>query len=283
MFNHRRHTIIGLLALFMLLSLTIPAAGQAEVETHYWLGRPIPPSGYTKIDRGLPYGWTRWGQSPIHHGVDLPNRLGTPVVAAAPGVVYYAGTDADKAFGPYPNFYGNVIVIQHNITAPEGGTVYTLYGHLNSIEVQPGQQVTLEQRIGTVGKTGIAIWYHLHFEVRVGNPDDYNAVRNPELWFAPRPGTGTLVGRMLDANGGLAMGIRLVMSTKRAAYPGWSYADASMHSDPAYNENFTIGDLPAGCYRLRVKDGHGGYAYDQPNICIQAGKTVFVEVRLKPF
>ena len=54
-----------------------------------------------------------------------------------------------------------------------------------------------------------------------------------------------------------------------------------MRSDPAYQENFTLGDLPAACYVLRVKDNHGGYLFSQP-VCIKAGQTVFVDVKLKP-
>ncbi len=282
-----RRRILLLFTLLAVILLAVPAAGPAkaadEIQPHYWLARPAPAGATQKVDRGLPYGWTRNGQSPIHHGVDIPNRLGTPVLAAADGIVYFAGADSDKAFGPYPNFYGNVVVIQHNMAAPEGGTLFTLYGHLDSVGAQAGQNVGQGQPIGTVGKTGIAIWYHLHFEVRIGNPDDYSAVRNPELWYAPLPKTGTLVGRMLDSDGGLAMGIRLTAGTRTGLWPVWTYADASMRSDPAYGENFVIGDLPVGCYRLRVKNGKGGYAYDQPNVCIGAGQTVFVEVRLKPF
>ncbi len=261
--------------------LALPTPSRAEVQTHYWFNRPISKPGVSTVDRGLPYGWTRWGQSPIHHGVDLPNRLGTPVIAAADGTVYYAGSDADRVVGPNANFYGNVIVIQHDMAAPEGGTLFTLYGHLNDVIVQAGQRVTQGQQIGTVGKTGIALWYHLHFEVRVGSGDDYNATRNPELWFAPRKGAGTVIGKMVDANGSPAMGIRFTFSTKTSVYPGWTYADSSMHSDPNYNENFTMGDLPAGCYTLRVKNNKGGYAYEQ-KICVKSGETVFVNAQLAP-
>ena len=272
---------IALISLLLLCLLVAPTVSLAEVPTHYWLGRPIPATAHTSVDRGLPFGWTRNGRSPIHHGVDIPNRLNAPVIAAANGTVYYAGSDQGRVFGPYPNFYGNVVVIQHDMAAPEGGSLFTLYGHLNTITVQAGQRVGQGETIGGVGMTGIALWYHLHFEVRSGNGDDYNAVRNPELWYAPRKGTGTLIGRMVDSNGGLAMGIRFTMSTPKGVYPGWTYAEATMHSDPTYNENFTMGDLPAGCYSLLVKNGHGGYAFTQ-RVCLKSGQTVFVDVKLAP-
>lgn len=254
---------------------------RADVQTHYWLGRPIPPEYTTRQQIGFPYGGTRAERSPLHHGVDLLNKLNTPVIAAADGTVYYAGPDSEHIFGPYANFYGNVVVIQHDLTAPEGGTLFTLYGHLNAITVQAGQRVGRGQQIGAVGKSGIALWYHLHFEVRVGNPQDYNAVRNPELWYAPEPGTGKIVGRMVDSKGGLAMGIRFVITTPHSVIPNWTYANADVPSDPAYNENFVAGDLLAGCYRFRVK-GRGPYAYDEP-FCISSGETLIMQVQLKPF
>ncbi len=275
-------TLLLIVCAVFLAGPTVSRADTPTVPTHYYFDRPIAPTGSGKVDRGLPYGWTRWGQSPIHHGVDMENRLNTPVIAAADGVVYYAGDDSSRVFGPHPNFYGKLVVLQHDLKTPEGGSLFTLYGHLNVISVQAGQHVGKGQQIGGVGKTGIAVWYHLHFEVRVNNPDDYNAVRNPELWFAPRPGTGTLIGRMVDADGAPAMGIRYTMSPTRGVYPGWTYADPGIPADPAYNENFTMGDLPAACYMLRVKDNHGGYAFVQ-QVCIKAGQTVFVNVQLKPF
>jgi hypothetical protein len=202
------------------------------------------------------------------------------VIAAAAGTVYYAGPDSTQVFGAYANFYGNVVVIQHDVTAPEGGPLFTLYGHLNAVTVQTGQRVGVGEQIGAVGKEGIALWYHLHFEVRVGNPNDYNAVRNPELWLAPEPGTGKIIGRMVDAAGGLAMGIRMTISTANGAIPNFTYAEPSIPADPTYNENFVVPDLAAGCYRLRVK-GRGKWAYDEP-FCIKSGETKLMTVQLKP-
>src|SRR5258706_1628557 len=272
--------IAVILAIVSLLGT--PTVSHADPATHYWLARPIPSQFVTQQQLGFPYGWTRSGRSPIHHGIDFLNRLNTPVIAAAAGTVFYAGPDATNVFGPYGNFYGNVVVIQHNMTAPEVGTVFTLYEHLAQVTVQTGQPVTAGQQIGAVGKAGIALWYHLHFEVRVGNPQDYNAVRNPELWYAPQPGTGKVIGRMVDANGGLAMGLRYTIVTKVVVYPSWTYAEATMPSDPTYHENFVLGDLPADCYRFRVRNGKGGYAYDD-QFCIAAGETKVLQIQLKPF
>lgn len=274
-FNKR---VFLVLVLILLSSPQWSVIGQSDIQTHYLIGRPIPASKNVQPDFGFPYGWDRKGRSPIHHGVDIPNRRGTPVIAAADGTVFYAGTDMENLFGPKPDFYGNVIVIQHDFSAPEGGTVFTLYGHLNTIAVQTGQRVAIGEQIGTVGMTGIAIGPHSHLEVRIGDPQNYNAVRNPELWYAPLPGRGNLIGRMLDVNGNIAMGVRYVLSTSKNVYPSWTYADPSIPSDPLYNENFVMNDLRAGCYQFRVRGGTG-YAADQA-VCIEPGQTVFLEIRL---
>jgi hypothetical protein len=171
-----------------------------------------------------------------------------------------------------------VIILQHDFDAPEGGRLFTLYGHLQTIAVQTGQRVNVGDQIGTVGMTGIAMGSHLHFEVRIGNPEDYFAVRNPELWLKPLSGTGLLVGRMVDVNGNPAVGGRYVLSTASRVFPSFTYVDTALHADPAYNENFAMTDLPAGCYQMRVRGGTG-YAYNE-RVCITAGKATFVDAKL---
>ncbi len=90
-----------------------------------------------------------------HEGVDILAERGTPVRAAAYGLVIYAG---DGMRG-----YGNAVVLDH------GEEITTLYGHLDRIQVQSGDVVAPGQRIGTVGDTGNATTPHLHFELRVGS------------------------------------------------------------------------------------------------------------------
>lgn len=270
--------LIGLLAYAAPIRAQDDDAGAQPVETHYALSRPISSKNDPRAALGFPFGWHRNNRSPLHHGVDMVNPRGTAVLAAADGVIYYAGPDTDRQFGPQTSFYGNVIVIQHDFDAPEGGRVYTLYGHLNSIDVQPDQRVAVGEKIGAVGATGIALGSHLHFEVRLGDPNDYFAVRNPELWYAPLPGTGTLIGRMLNVDDSPASGVRYAITTAKSSQPGYTYADPALRSDPTYNENFTFADLAKGCYRLRVRGG-AGYVYDK-TFCIEAGQTLFIEARL---
>jgi murein DD-endopeptidase MepM/ murein hydrolase activator NlpD len=94
----------------------------------------------------------------MHTGIDFGASSGTPIRAAADGVVVSAGPLGG---------YGNATVIDH------GNGLATLYGHQSSIVVAPGQRVSRGQVIGYVGCTGLCTGPHLHFEVRVrGTPVD---------------------------------------------------------------------------------------------------------------
>lgn len=85
-----------------------------------------------------------------HPGIDIAGSYGNPVYASGNGYV----TMAQWYYG-----YGKYIKISH------GYGYETAYGHLSSIEVQPGQRVKKGQLIGRVGSTGYSTGPHLHFEV----------------------------------------------------------------------------------------------------------------------
>jgi murein DD-endopeptidase MepM/ murein hydrolase activator NlpD len=87
-----------------------------------------------------------------HWGLDLANRKGTPILAAADGVVIYTG----KGF----RGYGKLVVIEHN------DEWATLYAHLDRIHVREGQKITRGDKLGAMGRTGRASGVHLHFEIR---------------------------------------------------------------------------------------------------------------------
>jgi LysM repeat protein len=94
------------------------------------------------------------------NGIDLGGARGTPVHAAADGMIIIA-----RGGGAWNGGYGNYIVITHN-----NGT-QTLYSHLKSVIVSSGQQVSSGQVIGYMGSTGKVTGVHLHFEVRgAANP-----------------------------------------------------------------------------------------------------------------
>lgn len=86
----------------------------------------------------------------FHTGVDLGAAQGTPVLAAADGVVRIAQTHSS---------YGNYVRLLH-----EDGDE-TLYAHMQFLFVRPGQTVTRGEQLGTVGQTGNATGPHLHFEI----------------------------------------------------------------------------------------------------------------------
>lgn len=88
----------------------------------------------------------------FHKGLDISNRLGTPVVASAEGTVIMAGHDGA---------YGDSVEIDH------GGGIVTKYAHLQRATVKPGQWIRRGEVIGHVGMTGRTTGPHLHYEVRL--------------------------------------------------------------------------------------------------------------------
>ncbi len=96
------------------------------------------------------------GRHQQHTGIDVAARRGTPILAAADGVVTFSGGLAG---------YGRAIVITH------GFGFKTFYGHNQENKVHKGQQVKRGQVIGTVGNSGYSTGSHVHYEVLVkGTP-----------------------------------------------------------------------------------------------------------------
>lgn len=98
----------------------------------------------------------------IHTGLDIATSKGTPIKAAASGVVTYAG---------YKGSYGYLVVISH------GNGIETYYAHCSKIYVNAGDTVNQGDVISAVGSTGNSTGPHLHLEVRVNgvakNPQNY--------------------------------------------------------------------------------------------------------------
>ncbi|NLD72845.1 MAG: M23 family metallopeptidase [Chloroflexi bacterium] len=88
-----------------------------------------------------------------HAGIDLRAWTGTPLVAAANGVVVLAEALQVR---------GNAVILDH------GAGVFTGYFHLDTIGVEVGQEVAAGEEIATAGATGLVTGAHLHWEVRVG-------------------------------------------------------------------------------------------------------------------
>lgn len=85
-----------------------------------------------------------------HLGFDLASLKLSPVEAAQNGVVVFAGN---------LGIYGNTVLLDH------GMGIFSLYGHLSTIAVQPGVRVTTGQTLGQTGETGLAGGDHLHFSI----------------------------------------------------------------------------------------------------------------------
>ena len=102
------------------------------------------------------FGWRRSpfsGGGRMHKGLDISNRVGTPVWAPARGTVTFAGTDGG---------YGTCVMIDH------GNNIVTRYAHLQKALVREGQYVQRGDVIAALGNTGRSTGPHLHYEVIVG-------------------------------------------------------------------------------------------------------------------
>jgi murein DD-endopeptidase MepM/ murein hydrolase activator NlpD len=252
-----------------------------QATNHYWFARPIGPDAVDEVETFYPYGSTGEGAYPIHHGVEFVNEIGTPVRAVAPGTVALALNDESLVVGP-PDwnlresgaFYGNVVIIAHD-QEYNGERVYTLYGHMQSLAVRGGQRVDTGTVIGMVGMSGIALGPHLHFEVRVG-ANDYLATRNPQLWLIPQEGNGTIIGQVLDAQGNPVP--EAFMTIQRADEEQvfrstYSYAAGPINPDDEWNENFLLGDIPAGEWRIAARVGEQTLVR---NVTVRPGETSWV-------
>lgn len=227
------------------------------------------------IARSYSYGSTENGQRDPHRGVDLESKEGEPVYAPAAGIVVFAGRDHDRAYTPWDDYYGNLIVLQH-----EDG-LFSLYGHLSKINVSVGDQVQIGDFIASVGHTGVAIGSHLHFEVRTGGDGkDFFSTENPELWLPLDEGMGAISITLKTANN-LKVQRNLVF---------YRYAPGTNKSEKKYYlstypkgfdhdvEDFAIGDLPPGRYRIAFPDS--GEIYERV-VVVEAGKLTQVVFQLK--
>lgn len=98
-----------------------------------------------------------------HDGIDLRAPKGTPIYAAARGKILFSGKG--------PSGYGKMIIIKHD------KRTISIYAHNHRNLVREGEFVKRGRKIATVGRTGRATGYHLHFEIRVNrkpvNPEKY--------------------------------------------------------------------------------------------------------------
>lgn len=101
------------------------------------------------------FGWRRHPFNPkrknYHTGIDISAVTGTPILAAASGVVVFAGNGGQ---------FGKLAIIRHK------NGYLTAYAHASKLHVKKGQAVKQGQKIARVGSTGLSTGPHLHFEIR---------------------------------------------------------------------------------------------------------------------
>jgi murein DD-endopeptidase MepM/ murein hydrolase activator NlpD len=252
---------------------------------HFWVGRPFLPDAPTQLaSPSYQFGSTAGDRYRPHHGMDISNPFGTPVLAATEGEVVHAGPDDVEMLGPYNNFYGNTVVIRlaRRLTVGDGQLdVYLLYGHLSQVFTAVGQQVQPGDVVGAVGMTGIAIGPHLHVEMRLG-ANTYRHSVNPYLWVQSPGDTGAVAVRLLTADGRTWPGARLTLARFEGGRATWArmietYLDTeNIGPDPTWGENGAMDGAPPGSY---VIVGAVNGERIRAELTVNAGQTTFVEIR----
>lgn len=146
--------------------ITAPVASQIKVGTKKVVSRSGSSFGVVSGGRITSAFGTRihpvTGKEIFHKGIDIGASQGNPVYAYTNGTIIFAG---------WKSGYGNFVAIDH------GNGMVTRYGHMSALYVTVGQRVTVRQRIGAVGSTGVSTGPHLHFEVLINgeyvNPQNY--------------------------------------------------------------------------------------------------------------
>lgn len=228
---------------------------------HFFLASPIAAN-----EINIPVSDYRYGgvffEDIVHTGVDIPAPKRTPILAAGAGTVIWAGYGVFQGGYDPADPYGLAVSIRHDFGF-NNQALYTIYGHMDEINVVQGQHVETGDLLGLVGETGAVTGPHLHFEVRLGE-NSFFTTRNPELWLVPPIGWGIIAGRVTDGIGQPLNDHQIIITDPKNEqnWFAWSYGKTAVNSDSYYQENLVIGDLPAGSYILRTD--FGGASFSTP-------------------
>lgn len=129
--------------------ILIPGALET-VEVPIYHPTPLKGFEYLPVSGLITSGFGARRGNSTHTGVDISTRNGEAVHVVLPGTVIFAGNQGD---------YGRTIKIQH-----DNGYI-SLYAHNSRLFVRKGQKVKKGQKIASVGRSGNATGYHLHFEI----------------------------------------------------------------------------------------------------------------------
>ncbi len=229
---------------------------------HFYFIRPIPADQVNWPLADYRYGGIFFRSDVVHSGVDIPADHGSPVLAAGAGTVIWADWGL---FSGSPGYvkdpYGKAVAIRHDF-GYQGRPLYTIYAHLSRIDVAPGQHLQTGDQLGLVGDTGYTTGPHLHFEVRWGENSFYSTY-NPELWMVPPEGRGVLVGRVMDDHRRPLrhLTVEVIAAENRRWRAVKTYGSKVVNSDPYYNENMVLSDLPAGWYDVTILYNGREYTY----------------------
>jgi murein DD-endopeptidase MepM/ murein hydrolase activator NlpD len=243
----------------------------------------LPGSGRFLTNLGYPYGSDGSGRYLLHNGVDVAEKLGTPVLAVANGTIVVAQDDLNEWYGWRCDWYGHLVVIELDDTW-QGQAVYVLYGHVLNIVVAAGQRVVRGQQVAEIGLGGVATVPHLHLEVRLGT-NEFGSTRNPILWVEPGESRGVIAGRLVDPDGRPWQGVTLHLlggGEEPIAATTWSYLDDPLHlikPDEGWAENFVFADVLPGDYQVYTK--LQDVEYRQP-VQVTAGQITAIEIVTEP-
>jgi murein DD-endopeptidase MepM/ murein hydrolase activator NlpD len=142
------------------------SGGAAQAQSNGAVGGPCTTCSYGgsmvwPVPGGFISQYYWWG----HPALDIAAAYGTPVLAAAPGVVTFAGW-RDNGGG-------------YQVWMSHGNNVYTTYNHMSAVLVAVGQHLAAGQQLGRIGATGDATGPHCHFEVWIGPIWDGGTRVNP--------------------------------------------------------------------------------------------------------
>lgn len=229
-----------------------PVPWAVSAYDHFYFARPIAADNVNWPLADYRYGGVFFAPNIVHTGVDIDANEDTQILAAGSGTVVSADWGLyTEAPGNQSDPYGQAVVVRHDF-GYKGQTLYTIYAHMSKIIAVVGQRVETGDVLGLVGATGATTGPHLHFEVRLGENTFYRTY-NPELWMAPPQGWGILVGRITDEDGELLNQFVVEVRPMPSEVPlrtVKTYAEGAVNSDPYYNENLVLSDLPAGLYKI---------------------------------
>ena len=217
---------------------------------HFYFARPIAADQVNWPLANYRYGGVFFADV-VHTGVDIDAPYGTKILAAGAGTVIWADWGLFwKSPGLLTDPYGQAVVLRMDF-GRQGKALYSVYAHMSKIVALPGQHVETGDVLGLVGDTGATTGPHLHFEVRWGK-NSFESTYNPELWMAPPEGRGVLVGRITDTRNVTLDEWDVTVSNTATGQSHLvrTYSGDPANSDPYYDENLVISDLPAGLYKV---------------------------------